>query len=283
MIRRYLLLIGLVTFFTAFCVLFFFVFVKTPGSFHGVWSALTLPQELKQVKILSESEAGSTIYLPESFSYKKYPYTEEGSILLRQKGEKYLGSSSVAPNEELVVFSQEIEADEKGSVPEIKIPAHISGVNPAHSEIMLFFPRESKTERIVSGSTPLFLDDTHFLFFATSGLYRYDLQSGNATKLLDHTFPIVLDPVLQSPDRKAIAFYDPSVEATVIYRVDGDKLSFIREIPQILVSPSFSNTALYDLRGADAGTEVWKYDFEGTEARKIHIFPRALSISRIAF
>ena len=48
MIRRYLLLIGLVTFFTAFCVLLFFVFVKTPGSFHGVWSALTLPQELKQ-------------------------------------------------------------------------------------------------------------------------------------------------------------------------------------------------------------------------------------------
>ena len=156
-------------------------------------------------------------------------------------------------------------------------------MNSAQYEIKIYSPANGKISRIISGYAPLFLDETHFLFFGASGVYRYDLISGSAEKVLNQPFVFVFGTILQSPDRNLFAFTDPIKEKTYVYKNDGSGVDLVMEIPEIVFSPALSNDALYGVKGPAQGGEVWKYPLGISKAQLVHRFPWSLAISRIVF
>jgi hypothetical protein len=279
----------------------FIAFFSGKNFILEAWSAYTLPLELKEALFVASEGEKSIAYTPEKFRYTQVPYStgmsssviREGNRMLavRQEGQEYLleengtelirgtlpiAAPSFETNSERIIYAQavapEVEVKDK-SLP------HISAVNPSQYEVRLYFPPTGKSERIISGYAPLFLDEAHFLFFVTSGIYRYNLTSGTIEKVLDKTLSSVFVPVLQSPDRTLILVRDGRERTTSVFRVTPAGLAIITQIPGLLTSPALSNDALYEIKG----NQVWKYSFDTPEPQLIHTFPSTLSISRIVF
>ena len=269
------------------------------------WSAYTLPEELRSATFITTKNSEQIGNKVHSFRYLKIPYpvgnvgmfsSDEDEVLaVRQIDQSYLlefngvelvrnllpvAAPSQSPNSKVILFSQAI-AEEKKS--DIEVLKGISAVNPSNYEIRILAPASVKNERVISGYAPLFVTDTRFLFFAYSGLYQYDIQSGVGKMLLEKNLPVIFGPVLQSPDRSLIAFADVSKNTTYVYRVKESELVLVLETPTVLIKPALSNTALYEMKGEVHGSEIWKYDFVTSEAQLIHTIPRSLGLSRIVF
>ncbi len=266
------------------------------------WNAYTLPQELKSAVMLASVGGDTTVYLPQKFSYKKMPYrggdidavTQNGKtvITVRKEGAEYIleenGSERI--REVLPIAAPSLEPRSAGSIiyaqavePQKEAVSQISMVNSGQYEIRIYSPSNGKTARIISGYAPLFLDSNHFLFFGASGVYRYDLISGSAEKVLNQPFVFVFGTILQSPDRALFAFTDPIKEKTYVYKNNGSSVDLVMEIPEIVFSPALSNDALYGVKGTAQGGEVWKYPLGISKAQLVHRFPWSLAISRIVF
>ena len=274
--------------------------------FPQCWSAYTLPQELKGALLLSSKGSETTAYVPQTFCYKKMPYRggntsaftrQERNIVLtvRKEDQEYIleengveriretlpiATPSLEPSSGRIIYAQAVKPEMEL---ETKLSPQTSTVDPSHYEVRVYFPSSGKTERIISGYAPLFLDDTNFLFFVGSGVYRYNLTSGTAEKVLDQTFSSVFGPVLQSPDRTLVLIKDPLKRMTSVYRVTETGLTLVTQIPRLLISPTLSNDALYEVEGGKQEGHVWKYTFDTTEPQLIHTFPSTLSIIRVVF
>lgn len=288
-----LIVIGLMTFFLG------------KSFIAETWSAYTLPQELRSAVLISVKEDETTTLSPQIYQYKKTWQSigdttmfvrsggntlavikSDSKYLLKENDEERVRSDlpimavSQAPNSKAILYAQAIEL-EKESRP--AVPQGIVAINPLSYEIRLYLPTVGKNERVISGYAPLFINDTQFLFFAYSGLYMYDLQSGVGKTLLEKTFPVIFGPILQSPDRSLISFSDVVKKVTYVYRLKDSELSLILETPEILIRPALSNTALYEIKNKENGSEIWKYDFGVSKPQLIHTIPRSLGLNRIVF
>ena len=275
-----------------------------PGGFMGAWSILTLPAELRDASLVVRSGDGkASVYVPGRFWFpsaavaKGTPasFTKEGEALLsvrttesgsaliengteRVRSEGLLAAPAQSPYSGIVAYAERTHADaEQGGPPQLTL------ANPTEWEVNLLLPGTDEKKRVASGYAPLFFDDTHFFFIAQSGIYRYDLATGQSVRVLERAFPFVIDPILQSPDRTLIAFRDPVEEATYVYRVHESGLLLMRHIPELLNSPALSNDALYDLRGTTEGGEVWKHELKAGEPQLIFVFSKQVPINRIVF
>lgn len=284
-----------------------FALVKAPGGMLGAWSILTLPAELRESMLVIQKGGGeSAAYTPgslwqatpgtfrgtpASFSYENgnvlaIRVMESDTSVLEENGVErvraggMLAAPSKAPYTNVIAYAERIRAHTE---PPTDLPPQFSLVSPEEWDIQLQLPGNAPSERLVSGYAPLFFDDTLLFFISPSGIYRYNLTTGEAVRVLDRRFPITVGPVLQSPDRTLIGLRDPIAKATLVYRVHETELLLVREVPEVLFSPALSNDALYDLKGTQTGGEVWKYAFDGGEPVRIHTFPTSLVISRIVF
>ena len=279
---------------------------KPPSFVAKVWSALTLPQELRSATFITGNATESRAYKVHSFQYSKIPYRVGSSAMFSQEGndtltvsqasEEYLleangveivrsilpiATPSQTPDSKRIVYAQAI--DVMVQKPEASALQGIIASDPLRYEIRLAIGSDGKNERIISGYAPLFIDENQFIFFAYSGLYQYDLQSGVGKILLKKNFPVIFGPVLQSPDRSLIAFADVAKNVTYVYKIKDSQLTLVLEAPTILARPALSNTALYEIKGKKEVTEIWKYDFGVHDPRLIYSVPRSLNLTRIVF
>ena len=210
---------------------------------------------------------------------------EADAYVLRENGiervrsDAALAAPSQAPYTKAIAYAVRFHEPEERA----GIPAHVPVVSPGEWEVHLYLPQTGTTERVVSGYAPLFVDDTHFLFFTSGGIYRYDLATGAAEQVLARAFPLLVSPVLQSPNRNLVVVRDVAANTTTVYQVNGSELVPARVIDQLLPAPALSADALYDLRGTGSGTGVWKYGLAGGEPVLTHTFPAALPIIRLIY
>lgn len=277
-----------------------------PGLFFGVWSARSLPKELSDTTLLSSRGSQIDIYTPNGWRYEHSSYANgvlgsfisapNGSLIVRslnpstyeidENGAKReqatvpLAAPDKAPYAGLIAYAALNDTD----APTVQgIPSQLSPINPSTWEIRLYSLTSGSSARVISGYAPLFFDDTHFFFVNAGGIYLYDLTAGTATHVLERSFPFVLGPILQSPDRTLIAFRDPVTKTTAVYRMDSSVLVLVKEIPGILAAPALSNDALYNLVRSKQGTEVWKYDWMSAEPTHLYTFPSDLAVGRMVF
>ena len=274
-----------------------------PGGFKGVISAQSLPQELYGASLIASVEGKSSVYTRQPFWYaaRRVPgavtgASTNGDVILARTEAGYsvfegntlrtqvnqpIEAPSIPPVVSAIMYAQQVQNEDLESTGPRTGGSRIT--NPAHWQIQLLLANASSATPVIAGYAPLFIDDSSFLFVAADGIYRYTLESGHITKLLDRVFPVVVTPVIQSPDRTLIAFRDLVTRSTSIYQLDADSLKLVMEMSEHFQSPTLSNTALYDVKGTPTGAEVWKYPFDGSSAEMIHVFPRELAITDIVF
>jgi hypothetical protein len=279
---------------------------RTMDQLAGAWTAHTLPAELRSGVFLSVNPARTVAYSVNgsTLTRNQYPGTraalfarQDGSVLdirftapatytLHENGVERvrtkvpLEAPSLAPHTKVLAFAQ---SKESLTHTDKNVPHPLSAANPGQWDIRLGFPQGSTSAPLATGYAPLFIDDSHLVFFGPAGIYGYDLSAGTITRLATGQFPLLLGPVVQSPDRTLFALRDAVKKTTSVYRVDLGKVVLIREIPEILVAPALSDSALYNLVGTGHGGEVWRYGLAGGDAKRIYTLPKMLSISRIVF
>lgn len=269
------------------------------------WSAITLPQELKGGIFVSSRGKTVVAYHVSTFGYEQLPYTagtasavtrsgthfiiidtsrnvpstleEDGAV--RVESTRAMRSVSETPTTGIIAYA--LRSDSL-SVDSHALPPDAPFTNPAQWDVYLRLANGTTT-RIISGYAPQFLNDNTFIFFSSNGVYRYDLMSGEAHKVIDHRFTEVFGTPLISPDRTLVAFTDPVKKVTDVYTMKGTEPTLVMEIPEILISPALSNDALYALKATKRGGEVWKYALSKSKGTQIHIFPRSLGVGRIVF
>lgn len=276
------------------------------GPIFGFWPGMMVPQELRQASIVRTIHNGVEVYVPANVGYVRTLAAKGESVSIgkmgthvlavRKEGDQWIledngielsraaqkiAAPSYAPTTGMVLFSEEIKRESVARQGE-KVPS-VSIVNPSDFEIHLSSPRKQATDKIIGGYAPLFVNDTQFLFFNHGGVYMYDIQSGTARKVLERTIPLIFGSVLQSPDRTLISFSDIEKKTSYVYKVSDSGLIPVLEIPELLMKPALSNTALYELKSYVNGSEIWKYDFGDTTPHLVRTLPRSLSVSGIVF
>ena len=86
-----------------------------------------------------------------------------------------------------------------------------------------------------------------------------------------------------SPDHSLVTFRDLVAQTTLVYRLSPMGASLVVEVPELLASLGLSNTALYNMKRTDAGSELWRYGFKGAAPEKVQVFPQELNIVQIIF
>lgn len=285
--------------------------LQTPGGVRAAISATTLPEELRDATVIAnQRQPQSNAYVPRAFWYEEvalgdgritaltqgntstvvvrmtpageYQLYEDDVVRVRSQAAIHV--PAVAPNGKIIAYARMAEETHaETAVASPAIPPHIMPVNPADTDIEILQTLRSEGVRVVSGYAPLFIDDARFIFFTPAGVYRYDLGSGAIAKLLTRPFPYMIGAVMQSPDRSLIAFSDPVTATTVVYRVGEQELAQVTELPGLMFSMALSDHALYEVKGTQAGADIWRYLFDGSTPVKIHTFPVELAVGRLTF
>lgn len=275
--------------------------IVSPTAVLGPWSTYGLPDELRSAGLVVREGERAAVYVPGMLWYERVSEQgmpgdfvrtdgstlsvsrEGGKYVLRENGEVRVSSDaalaapSQAPYTKAIAYAVRFHGHGEST----KIPAHVSIANPGEWEVHLYLPQTGTSQKVVSGYAPLFIDDTRFFFFTSRGVYRYDLTTGTAEQVLARSFPILITPVLQSPDRTMLAVRD-AANTTSIYQVNDGELVLARTIDEMLATLALTNKAFYDVRGTGNGTEVWRYGLTG-EPALVHTFPSALPITRLVF
>ncbi len=277
------------------------------GGWQGAYSALTLPTELTDAVFISSKDGHAAAYSKGMGWYQRHMQVEgsaasftrdadallavsmsdDETYLLRYNGNDIVTSSQQlavparAPYAKIVAYAQRIHEEDAREREDL--PQRVIAALPGQWEIGVHLLKNGTNQKVVAGYAPLFIDDTQFLFFTSSGIYRYNLETGNAQQLLSRSFPVLIGPVLQSPDRTLIAFFDPATRVTEVYRIEDTGLRAVATISEHLAAPAISNEAVYDLKGKPTGAEVWRYGLRGEVPVHVYTFPFNLSFSRIVF
>jgi hypothetical protein len=269
------------------------------------WSAYTTPPELKNATFITVKDNNPIASRVNSYKYSKIQHNvgdivmfsnDENNVLaVRQSGQESvlefngvemvrnvlpIATPSLSPDSNTLLYSQSIQTETKSN--NIKSQGMIA-TDPSLYEIRAVFSSTKNDTRVISGYAPNFINDNEFVFLASSGIYLYNKQSGTGKILLEKNFSTVFGPVLQSPDRSLIAFADTSRKVTAVYRIKDSSVELVFETTSILIKPALSDTALYDMKATEHGSEIWKYDFGVSEPQLIHTIPRSLGLNRIVF
>jgi hypothetical protein len=278
-------------------VIIFAVVWFTP-SFHqrtaDMWSAISVPTELRSALFVSSSDKGSVVYRDSGSSYvsiQTFPHpfiaaARTGNALATTNFSKSsftlnlpdrelyattsMGALAVSPDGTRMAFVH------------LKDPRKRFDPNASSSETVLFYPIPQKAFVAGIGFAPLFTDNTHLLRFTEGGIFSMDLISSAQTALLREYFPFVSSTVHQSPDRTLLSFADPYSGLIKVYRVQPTTLTLVASLP-FLKTYALGNAAAYEVRSSPGtSTTIWKYELkDGAVPHRILSLPAHLSITQL--
>ena len=214
---------------------------------------------------------------------KEYVLEQDGKEITRSTIK--LDAPSMSPNGDIIAYSghpdmYDIEDAKAGR----KNPEGLVLARPSDWHVETYEPKTKKTTRIAAaGYGPVFLNNSEFVYFGPDGLNRYDLTKGTAVRIIERKFSVTVGPVVLSPDHSLVAFRDLAAQTTLVYRLSPMGASLVVEVPELLASVGLSNTALYNMKRTDAGSELWHYGFKGGVAEKVRVFPKELNLVQIIF
>lgn len=261
-----------------------------------LWSALTLPSELRQAHFITRGTDVSVYavtashgYVSESTGqgrYVVYAAPKEDALFvtadpvtstyhLELNGKVVLTSlepittAALSPNKKQVVYAKQREGIEASR-------------DAADWDVILFFPATSKNIVVSPGFAPFFIDDTHVARFTNAGIYVIDTVTSTQTELLKQEFKQMLPGFSQSPDHTLIAWSDPVTKSTLVYRT-GSSLTRVMAFDGFVPLFALGNSALYRMKLTPEGTTIYRYSFTSTDsARMIHTLPVSLQISALS-
>ncbi len=288
------ILVGIVLLVVAVIAAVSFIVVRYYPPATNLWSAWTLPTELRDALFIARGTDVSTYtvtaqgYAPQEGTRKYIVYAApkddalfvivdevtstyrielNGVVLLTSK--EPIATAALSQNKMQVVYAKQREG-KTGSR------------DSADWEVMLFYPATGKTVTVSPGFAPFFVDDSHIARFTNAGIYVIDMVTSTQTELLKQEFKQVLPSFSQSPDHTLIAWSDPVTKSTLIYRT-GDTLTRVMAFDGFVPLFALGNDTLYRLQLTDLGTRVYAYSFGSTDsARMIHTLPVSLQISGLS-
>ena len=289
------ILVGVVLLVVAATAAVTFVAVRYYPPAAALWSAWTLPAELRDALFITRGKNASVYtatthgYVSESTTHGRYivyaapkedalfvtvdPTTStyrielNGEVLLTSK--EAIATAALSPNKKEVVYAKQQEGK-------------LGSKNASDWDVILFYPVSGKSVIVSPGFAPFFIDDTHIARFTNAGIYVIDMVASTQTELLKQEFQQMLSGFSQSPDHTLIAWSDPVAKSTLVYRV-GSSLTRVMAFDGFIPLFALGNNALYRLKLTPEGTNIYMYSFTSTDsARMIHALPVSLQISALS-
>lgn len=270
-----------------------------PGSLGRAISALTLPAELRDARLVSSSPRGTDVYVHEGLSYAHAAHIA-GAVRTLAPTERG-GYAALA--RELDGTSQRLIVDgllvaTGASIRTVAVStdgrrvAYVEAadgsdyaVDPAGWAVRVYYPDPQTVQEVGSGFAPFFIDDSTLGYFTAAGIFAVDLETGAARALLREPVTHPHDTTLVAPDRSHIAWEDAGGEVQVYaLGLEGVMLvgSFsFAEVPGAS-SVALGTNAVYAIRPTNGGSEVWRQGFDGSLTR-IAVLPPSLETTALAF
>lgn len=155
-------------------------------------------------------------------------------------------------------------------------------VDPATWSVSLLDVRTGAVRDIGTGVSPLFVDASHLVRITAQGIVKYDLSNGTDSFMVQEPFGAASNTSLSSPDRSLLAWRDSTRNTITVYRVAEGTADSVATIPIAadVVAYAIGNTAVYTLRPAKTGMQVWQQSF-GKGAHKVLTLPPSLKVTRM--
>lgn len=265
------------------------------ATYTEVTTALGLPKELRGASFIANaSDAVSATYAVVSGRFVKsthpgsvivssdthasnvsvvffqntglYGIVYNGKTLLTSR--EPIASAALSPNGVQVAYAKQVEGK--------------TGSRKAEDwEVMLYLMETNRTVRVSQGFAPFFIDNTHLARFTLSGIYGFDMVTGQQSELLKKDFWQFIPAFDQSPDRTLIAWSDPATKTTAVYRL-GARAEQVLSIPEVMPLITLGNDALFRVRLTPEGTVISAYPLNGNgQSRMLYTFPKSLSINAL--
>jgi len=270
-------------------------------------SALLMPKELKGALFLADTQKGGTI----AYALKGTSYVDagvdgtlvsasdtNGAQILMNKDTIYsvtLGGKTIlatstpvagvshSPDGAAVAFASQTGSSQRLAFEGFMLPLlTIDG-----TEWRIIYSRTTgvaSTEAYgPTGTSPLFLDDSHIAYFSPAGISVLDTKSMQTTAVLNRQFRDVPLNVLQSPDRTLIGYRDVQAKTVTIYKVSPTSAEVVATLPiqRRTTSLTLGNDGIYMLHISDFGTVITKQNFTGGAVRTLTILPKAMQVDRL--
>ena len=219
----------------------------------AVWSALTIPPELKNATFVATDENGQSIrYRVSGGTYK----IQDSAAV---------SEYALSPDGRLHVFSEQFQGEAGDRNPEnfrIVLVNNVTGERYEHG----------------IGFAPFFVDNVRLIWFTPAGLVLRDLGSNETTMLYEQPLASTHDFVAQSLDRTLIVWRNGARRLVTVYRV-GENEGIVAQLERRIPPVFLGNTAFYIPNPTPAGTEIWKHQFSDTEPVLVHTIPSHLGIN----
>ena len=271
-----------------------------------VWSILTMPKELSEAMFISDSDNGTILYRVGDFNFN----SEDVDGALVSIGRFGIDSLQILrSNDGLYRVSKNTEELVSSKTAKVGIAQSPSGTHIAYAEIdanaldpistatqipiisldtrqwgITVMNTVSKTFiRAGIGVSPLFVDDSHVVWFSPRGIYSTNIQTGEQKLLLEQQNSIGSLAVLQSPDRSLIARHNKIEKNISVYKVTANEAEKIATVPIAGGAASYSlgNEGIYSIAFESGRSEIYFQSFTGGEAVIVHKLPFGLPVTRL--
>lgn len=270
-----------------------------PGAFGRAVSALTLPSELRDARLVSSSPRGTDIYAHAGLSYEHVAHITGAVRMLaptERGGYAALARDLEGANQRLIVDgllvaehpslrSVAVSTDGRRVAYAETADGSAYAGDPASWAVRVYYPDPQTVQEIGPGFAPFFIDDSTLGYFTAAGIFAVDLETGTPRALSREPITHPRDAVLVSPDRTRIAL--PNAQGSIeVYAITDAGLERIGdfafgEVPGA-ASPELGDDGLYAVRPTNNGSEVWRRGFDGS-LKRIAILPPSLETTAIVF
>jgi hypothetical protein len=237
---------------------------KTPAPIAKIWSAITLPDELRGAEFIGVSANSYQVKGWEYISHTRTVPVAMQKPLQEIAARVHILAPVISPGGTKAAF---IQLSFSTSTPPIQQIMVIGG---------------GKEQNVGEGFAPFFVDESHLGRLTTQGMHLETLSTNSFSDVLvlAHTFD-ASDRVVVSKDGKYVAFKEGPQRVSV-YRLFYDRAQFVTAFVGSSSSYALSDDTLYLLQNTPQGTVVSRLALDGkTKEKVIHIFPASLGIIAI--
>lgn len=250
----------------------YFIFFFPPSARYvsEMFSALTVPDDLKDARFISIDASGSKTY-----------QLEQGRLVPAERDPSTPAIPSVFKDTTSSTTRTSPAATSDGRIAAF---AEVAGkqllASPLDWRVALAFQGSSVRKEVGIGFAPFFIDDTHVARFTSTGVVSNDLVTGTETLLIQHPFPNALVRIVHSPDGSVVAWSEN--DSILIYRVSPASMEPIATVADGAVSFALSDQMLYTVHRTSHGTEISQYQLTADPKQKTALYvPTRFAITDI--
>lgn len=135
---------------------------------------------------------------------------------------------------------------------------------------------------LAKGYAPQFLTDSKIMYFSQAGIAVHDLSDNSSALIMRHQElgnDWLAGYVQFSPDRSLVLWKKAASQEYVLARISAQTYTPLGTFSG-LKYPVLRDSAVYDTRVTEEGTEVWAYQLDGTQTQ-VSLIPASLKINNL--